>query len=114
MPDYLAEGVSYFEFWKLNPRALKAIAKGAEKKAKKNDEVAWNMGIYVLEAIFAGIQSVFPAENVDFEYPRIPHSHEQPTPEEREEARINREIMKAIAGEEAFIARAKAAGLPSR
>lgn len=55
LPDAIAIGVDYDTFWTLNPRKLKFIIKGFEKReefeAKKADRVAWLQGVYFASAI---------------------------------------------------------------
>ena len=43
LPDAIAMGVTYAEFWKMNPRILKAIAKGYKNKMVDMYYMMWKM-----------------------------------------------------------------------
>ena len=51
LPECLAMGIGYDEFWMLNPRKLKAMINGYKLKRKIQDEQAWMLGGYVFEAV---------------------------------------------------------------
>lgn len=56
LPDALAIGISYHDFWHMNPHIIKIIAEGYQKKMRLQDEQAWRMGIYVQSAVATAVE----------------------------------------------------------
>lgn len=59
LPEALAIGVSYWDFWQLNPRIMKVIASGHEKKMQMQDAQMWKMGGYIISALDATVCNAF-------------------------------------------------------
>lgn len=55
----MAFGISYDEFWKLNPRKLNVIIAGFKTKRKVRDEENWMLGGYVFEALTIALNNAF-------------------------------------------------------
>jgi len=51
----MAMGVTYQEFWSLNPRKIRVIAEGYRLSRKVKDEESWLLGGYVFEAVSVAI-----------------------------------------------------------
>lgn len=79
---------------------------------KKKDEIeyqeylAWQSGMYIMEAISATLGNWLCQPKEPFKYPENPFK-----PKETEEERIERELKQMIANEEAYIAVHKSHGL---
>lgn len=56
-------GISYDEFWTLNPRKLKVYVSGYKLKRKIDDEKAWMLGGYLYEAFAIAISNAFSKKN---------------------------------------------------
>ena len=78
MPKVLTLGVTYDEFWGLNPRIIEVLIKAQSEKVK-NDIKYHNMlyhlqGHYFADALLATVGNMFSAKgSKKFEYPKEPH-----------------------------------------
>lgn len=105
----LALGISYHDFWGMNPRIVKIFNKAQAEKEKIYDTYMWAMGAYVYEAVYVSIGKFFGGEGFTLNYPDAPRT----TPQEDAEAvRMDRELKKALAIEESWVVRGKQMGLP--
>ena len=59
LPYALSIGVSYNDFWHMNPRILNAIGKGYELQRKARDEEMWTQGLYNFHAMATAIANCF-------------------------------------------------------
>lgn len=48
-------GVSWQEFWKMNPHIFRLIARGHEEKVKEKDALNWYLGQYFASALDATV-----------------------------------------------------------
>lgn len=106
-------GVSWKEFWGMNPHIIKLLMKGHEEKIKEQDYLAWIFGQYTLSAVSTAIERNLAGKKSKSEYikePLLPKIFENEglTEEEIHE----KEIKKAILVEEQYIAIAFNNGLP--
>lgn len=67
-PKANAIGVSWHEFWKMNPRILKLLSKGHEEKKKEWDYMGWVLGQYTLSAVFTAIDHALSGKKAKSEY----------------------------------------------
>ena len=51
VPNCIAMGISYEQFWHLNPRTLECHVKAHQLKLKDADMMNWYMGQYMVSAI---------------------------------------------------------------
>ena len=59
VPQVMAMGVSYDEFWKLTPRSLKVIVAGYKLRRRVDDEKAWLLGNYIFDAVSIAMGNAF-------------------------------------------------------
>ena len=60
----MAMGISYEEFWKLNPRKINVIVEGYKLKRKVEDEKSWLLGEYVFDAVSLAIGNALRKKGV--------------------------------------------------
>lgn len=96
MPQVMAMGISYDEFWTLNPRKLKIIAKSYTLKRQIEDEKAWLLGGYVFQAVSVAMGNAFRKKNAkakDYfeivEKPFLKHVEKQELSEDEKQKRID-------------------------
>lgn len=63
IPNVMAMGVSYDDFWKLTPRKLNVIIEGYKLKRKVEDEKQWYLGGYIFEAVSVAMGNAFRKKN---------------------------------------------------
>lgn len=112
-PKAHAMGVSWNEFWLLNPRIIRCIADGYSEKIKEQDYLNWVSNQYTLSAIFVALDRVLSGKKSKAKYIEEPilwklQEELQLTEEERE----RREMEKEILAMEQWIANDRARGLP--
>lgn len=56
-------GISYEEFWTLNPRKLAVLVEGYKLKRKIKDEQDWLLGGYVFQAVTVSIENALRKKN---------------------------------------------------
>ena len=66
MPQVLAMGVTYNEFWTLNPRKLKVLIESYRLKRQVEDEKQWIFGGYLFEAVSIAVGNNFRKKNQNF------------------------------------------------
>ena len=64
-------GISWQDFWKMNPRIIKLHIKAHDEWLKEQDYLAWLNGKYVHSAFMVGL-SRFADKNSNAEYPKQP------------------------------------------
>lgn len=52
-------GISWQDFWGMNPHIIKLLQKGHEEKIKIEDEKMWIMGMYVASALDSTVCNAF-------------------------------------------------------
>lgn len=52
-------GVTWQEFWDMNPHIIKLLQKGHQEKIKIEDEKMWIMGMYVASALDSTVCNAF-------------------------------------------------------
>ena len=69
-------GVSWSEFWQMNPRILKSISEGYAQKIKseteRNNNMAYRQGIYFMDAIASTVGNMF-SKGANNHYPKKPY-----------------------------------------
>lgn len=65
-------GISYEEFWHMNPHILDTIAEGHNLKMKMQDEQMWSMGLYVKSAVFTAVDHALNGRKAKSEYIKEP------------------------------------------
>ena len=78
MPNAISIGISAGEFWKMNPRIIKAYVEGFNKEQKRQFEydnvIAHLQGMYFAEAIAATVGNMFKGKSgKKHEYPKDPY-----------------------------------------
>ena len=63
IPNVIAMGIGYEEFWKLTPRKLNVIIEGYKIKRKVEDEKQWFLGGYMFEAVSIALGNAFRKKN---------------------------------------------------
>lgn len=103
-------GVSYEDFWKLNPHKISVISDGYQEKLKNEmtvqDHLNWITGQYFLSALEVALSGF--SKNSNAKYIEKPVLSNDVTSEEQEEL----EMRKEIAAMERWIANDKKRGLP--
>lgn len=94
LPYALSIGVSYNDFWHMNPRILNAIGKGYNLKRKARDEEMWLQGLYNYRATATAISNCF-SEKSKAQYIQSPLLSDYAAKDEiSEEERIQQENYK--------------------
>lgn len=52
-------GISYEEFWRLNPRSFTVIANGYKLKRKEEDTMMWLQGGYIFDGVSLALGNAF-------------------------------------------------------
>lgn len=60
------------EFWKSNPRKMKAHQKAYELRIKKQDEMNWCLGMYVQKAVLVAVEHCLCGKDAKSEYFKNP------------------------------------------
>lgn len=91
-------GVSWNEFWEMNPRILSAIQKGYEEKRQDKDLMMWLQGQYELSAFYTAIENLFlgkKSKSKYFDKPILQKIKNQNTPCTDNEIKKKRELFVA-------------------
>ena len=64
LPQMMAMGVTYDEFWTLNPRKINVIVEGHKLKRQVIDEQNWMLGDYVFGAVSIALGNAFRKKGV--------------------------------------------------
>ena len=59
VPECLAMGITYEEFWESTPRKLNVLIDGYKLKRQVEDEQAWMLGEYVFHAVTVALSNSF-------------------------------------------------------
>ena len=71
-PQAYAIGVSWDEFWRINPRILSAIAEGYNQRVRNADYMNWINGQYTLAAVTVGVERNLAGNKAKSEYIKEP------------------------------------------
>ncbi len=71
-PRANAVGVSWREFWTMNPRIIKLLIKGHEEKIKEQDYLAWMFNQYTLSAVSVAVEHCLAGIKARSEYIKSP------------------------------------------
>ena len=85
-------GMSYEEFWYKDVQLVEYYRKAHELKTRRDNEMMWMQGIYVLEALNSTVGNMFAKKGSKLnEYPKAPY----PVTEQEAEARkASEELLK--------------------
>jgi hypothetical protein len=81
-PRAKAIGISWDEFWKMNPRILDLHIKAHQEWIKEQDYLAWLQGRYIYQGISVAL-SHFANKNSTAEYPEMPYMEKEVSDEEK-------------------------------
>jgi hypothetical protein len=71
-PKAKALGISWDEFWRMNPRIIKLHIRAHEEWLKEQDYLMWIQGRYVHDAFMVGLAH-FASSHSNAEYPKNPY-----------------------------------------
>ena len=71
-PQAYAMGVSWDEFWHMNPRILAAIADGYKQRIRHADYMNWLNGHYILSAVAVAVERNLAGKKAKLEYDKKP------------------------------------------
>lgn len=113
LPQALAIGVSYDEFWSMNPHIINLLMEGHKLKMRMEDEQMWMFGIYIQSAVSVAIEKNLAGKKAKQKYIDKPIMQEVCEDDGLTQEEIDeREINKMILAEEQWIASARMKGLP--
>lgn len=101
-PKANAIGVSWQEFWGMNPHIIKLLLKGHEEKIKEQDYLAWLQGQYTLSAVSVAVEHCLAGRKAKSKYIKKPLLQEL---EEKNKPMTENEIQKQ---RELFVAKLQA------
>lgn len=67
-PKANAIGVSWKEFWGMNPHIIKLLLKGHEEKIKEQDYMAWLSNQYTLSAVSVAVEHCLAGKKAKSKY----------------------------------------------
>ena len=89
IPYALAMGISYNDFWDMNPRIMNIHIAGHKRKLEYDNYVAYLGGIYVREALLCTVGNMFSKKGAKpIEYPKEPYPVTQEAIKDRDEREI--------------------------
>ena len=94
-------GVSWKDFWEMNPKIIKCIADGYKEKIKQKDYLNWIMGQYNLKAFSVVLDQVLAGMNRRkskakyFESPILEMAEKNNEPLSEKELQLQRELFVA-------------------
>lgn len=106
-------GISWHDFWEMNPRIIKVISKGYKEKIKQHDYLAWLFNQYTLSAVSVAIEHCLAGKKAKLKYieePILSKAFENDGLTEEEI--YEKELKKALLAEEMWINASKNKGLP--
>ncbi len=65
-------GISWHDFWNMNPRILKAHIKGYEERQKHEDYMAWLAGQYTMSAVQVVVEHAVAGNKAKSKYVEKP------------------------------------------
>lgn len=89
-------GISWQEFWTLNPRIIRLLIKGHEEKIKEQDYLAWLFNQYTLSAVSVAVEHCLMGRKAKSKYFKTPFLREVESrnkPVTEDEIQIKREIF---------------------
>lgn len=98
LPYALAIDVPYEVFWDINPRILDSFIEAHRIKRKKEDELQWTNGQYMLNALIVALDKAFNGHKAVSEYLEKPLYSDALSSEQEKE--INEELEKRKALEQ--------------
>lgn len=106
-------GVSWHEFWGMNPHIINLITKGYQEKIREKDYLAWLFNQYTLSAVSVATEHCLAGKRAKSKYIEEPllskvFEKNKLTQDEIQQ----KEIKKAILAEQQYIAIAFSKGLP--
>ena len=108
-------GISWDDFWKMNPHKINAISKGYEEIVREKDFLLWLQGKYVLEALNVAL-SHFSAglsgKKSQAQYMKEPILSQSNSKETTDDETYEKELKKALISEEQWMVAGKKKGLP--
>lgn len=105
-------GVSWDDFWRMNPFVIKALVKGYKQSLQHQDYISWLSGQYTLSAVSVAIEHCF-AKRSKLEYIKEPLLANEFEDDGLTQEQIDeRELRKMILAEDEWIRVSKAKGLP--
>lgn len=112
-PRANAIGISWKEFWTMNPHIIKCLMKGHNEKIKEQDYLSWIFGQYTLSAVSVAVEHILngkKAKSKYFEKPLLAEVIEDSmlTQEEIDERAMKKELLAM----EQWIANDRRRGLP--
>lgn len=96
-PKANAIGISWQEFWGMNPHIIKLLMKGHQEKLKEQDYLAWMFNQYTLSAVFVSVEHNLFGKKATSEYIKKPLLSDMEIAEKEEiteEKRIEMENQK--------------------
>lgn len=91
LPYAISIGISYKDFWNMNPRIIKAISKGYKEKMDDIDYLMWMMGSYVKSAVFVAVDHVLNGPKAKSKYIEKPFSKNEDDSENRHDNKESNE-----------------------
>lgn len=91
-----AMGISWGEFWGMNPRIIQAIADGYAKRIEQQDRMNWLNGHYILSAVTVGVERNLAGKKSKAEYIKEPlwgQMQKENTPMSEKELQKQRELF---------------------
>lgn len=82
-------GVSWKEFWTMNPRIIKLLIKGHQEKIKEQDYLAWLFNQYTLSAVSVAVEHCLAGQKARSKYIEKPIMQEI---EEKQEQKSNKPL----------------------
>lgn len=99
MPHALAIGISYNDFWDMNPHIIKLIGIGYKNKIQTMDNLMWTwFGNYALSAVSVAVEHNLAGRKAKSKYikePVLQSIQEQSKPLSEEELQKQRELFVA-------------------
>lgn len=75
-PKANAIGVSWQEFWEMNPHIIKLLLKGHDEKVKEQDYLAWLSNQYTLSAVLVAVEHCLAGRKAKSKYVEKPFLQE--------------------------------------
>lgn len=93
LPNCMACGISYNDFWHMNPRKVKLFMQGYQKQIERQRDydnyIAYINGAYVRDALMSTVGNMFKKKSAKpMEYPSKPYELGEPTHREFTEDEI--------------------------
>lgn len=97
LPSAIAIGISYFDFWQMNPRIIKVMTEGYKKKKLERDEELWRAGLYNYIAFSTAMANAFSkhGRHKYLEKPLLQEAYEKDKPLSEKELKKQRELFAA-------------------